>query len=143
MIDLDQLAADRAEHQARADDAAARLAEHQAADAADAAAQLDTYDREVIANYRSREAELLAQEHQARAEFRAAVLADPMIAAWIRARSLRWERTALRADVANAITRTGSDVRPPVELRYAAPRLWDDILQVAEDTARATAGDGA
>jgi hypothetical protein len=143
MIDLDQLAAEHAEHQARAAAAAARLAEHQAAEAADAVAQLDAYDRQVIADYRSREAALVEQEQAARDEFRTAVLNDPMIAAWVRYRSLRWARTALRADVQNAITRTGSDIRPPVELRYAAPRLWEDILQVAEDEARATAGDGA
>lgn len=143
MINLDTLAQERAQHQARADQLAAELAQHQVDTEAAQRAERDTQDRQVIDTYQQRETELMDEEKRARDAFHAAVLADPLIASWIEYRALRERRRVLRDSVTNAIVRSGSTVRPPSELRYTHPRLLEDIVTFAEQEARAIADEAS
>lgn len=69
------------------------------------------------------------------------MLADPTIAAWIKYRAARWRRTYRIDQQVAAMARLGDQRRPPNPLSYADPRLFEDVLQVAETEARSIAAD--
>lgn len=143
MTDVDQLAAEHAQHQARAAELAAQL-EREQAEAEDARqARLAEHDRATVASYEATEQAMQQEEADAYEAFRAAIVADPVLSAWITYRAGRWRRTHLRADVQNAMKNTGDSRRPPTDLSYYDPRLLEDVVKFAETEARNIATDEA
>lgn len=143
MTDVQQLAEQHAEHQARAAELAAQL-DRERAEAEDARqARLDEHDRAVVSGYQATEAAMQNDEAEAYEQFKAAIVADPVLSAWITYRAARWRRTHLRGEVQNAMRSTGDSRRPPPDLSYRDPRLLDDVLELAEREARRIAADEA
>lgn len=59
-----------------------------------------------------------------------------MVDAWIAMRTLRWIRTYGTDLTASAMERTDSPNRPPAPLAFREPRLFEDVLALAEREAR-------
>lgn len=106
----------------------------------DAARQAERASRAeaVRAGYAAEEERLLAGEKEAHEAFRAAVLADPMIAAYVHYRWHRFRRDRLRdeANTAASILRLEERKTP---LRWVDPRLLEEVLAIADEEARASA----
>lgn len=141
--DTQTLAAMQAEHAAEAARLAEQIEARERAACQARKARLLDHDRLAVDVYQAEDDQLRKAEADAKAAWRAAVLEDPMISAWIRYRACRWART-YRADAQGAaMQRTGSPMRPPPQLNYADPRLLEDVLALAEQAARAMAQDDA
>lgn len=140
--DLDALAGRHAEAQAAADAAAAELASRRAEVDAEQAERGADWDRELVGQYRPLLDGLRTEEADARAAFHQAVIDTPLIAAWVRYRSVRHRRAMLTQDVESAGVRVGDERRlEPVNWRD--PRLFEDVLKLAEDEAEQLAVDEA
>lgn len=132
--DVQALAAEHAEHQAAADAAAAQLAQRQAEIAAEQATRGQSWDRGLLAEHMTRRRALEAEERDARAAFRQAVLDAPLVAAWVRYRAARHRRASLAQDVSSAAARVG-DERRIETLNWRDPRLLEDLVAFAEEAA--------
>ncbi|MBA2715601.1 MAG: hypothetical protein H0U51_00810 [Propionibacteriales bacterium] len=106
----------------------------------DAARQAERASRAeaVRASYAAEEERLLAAEKEAHEAFRAAVLADPMVAAWVRFRWHRFRRDRLRDEANYAANILGLTERKE-PLRWVDSRLLEEVLAVADEEARASA----
>ncbi len=118
----------------RQDEARARQAEETATRQAERVRRAEV----VRAGFAAEEERLKAAEQDAHAAFRAAVLADPMVAAWVRYRWHRFRRDRLR-DESNTAARILGRTELKESLRWVDPRLLEEVLSIADDEARASA----
>ncbi len=135
-VDIAQARKALAEAEERAAQLRRQVEQQQADEAAARTRRLERFDRELVAAYPAREEAIHAEEKQAFEEFRAAVLADPLVAAWIKYRAGRERRTFLRMEVTNAMNRSSIDGPRHPDLNYRDPRLLEDVLDFAEKEAR-------
>ncbi len=118
----------------RQDEARARQAEEDAARSDERARRAEA----VCASYATEEERLKASEHEAHDAFRAAVLADPMVAAYVHYRWHRFRRDRLR-DEANTAARILGRTELKEPLRWTDSRLLQEVLEIADEEARASA----
>lgn len=133
-LSADQLAAELARREAEA-------AAQQAAAAADWKAEQTKRAREVFDTWRDDDETLTAAEHQAHDDWRAAVIAAPMVAAFIRMRQLRHRRSQLRSEAQFAAQLLGEDAEQIPDMGYYGARILDDIRDIADAEANRLAGE--
>ena len=92
----------------------------------------------VLASHTADEQRLMAEEKEAHAAFRAAVLADPMVAAYVRYRSRRFRRDGLRTEWNYAATILNTTERKDA-LRWVDNRLIEEVVEIADKAARQSA----
>ncbi|MHC3451258.1 hypothetical protein [Streptomyces prasinus] len=115
--------------QALADLDAAREAENERQ-----AGRRADWERGLLDSWQDRDAQLQAEERQARADFAAAIAADPVWAAWIRVRASWGRRNALRSTADGARRHHTPQAGEIPLLSYREPtRLWDEILHVVRE----------
>lgn len=122
------------QHRQQAAALQAQLDQQQAVEQTQREQRLQVHDKQTVDAYPAEEEALRTEEQQAREDFIAAVLADPVFAAWATYRACRWRRTYLRDHAANAARTVGAE--GPTPLAYRDPRLLEDLLQLCEDAAR-------
>lgn len=84
-----------------------------------------------LAGYPDAEAALLDEEKEAEKAFRAAVLADPMVAAFVRMRAARYRVATLSQDAENLGNRYGGDLRVTVH-RRSGVALIEEVVRIVE-----------
>ncbi|MDP9460569.1 MAG: hypothetical protein M3Q22_10080 [Actinomycetota bacterium] len=140
-VDIARARQQLAEAEERAEQIRRQVEQQQAEEAAARVRRLEQFDRQFVAAYPAREEAAHAEEKRAYEEFRAAVLADPFVAACIKHRAGRERRTFLRMEVQNAMNRSSIDGPRPTDLSYVTPRLLEDVLDFAEKEARRIVAD--
>ncbi|MFF3894657.1 hypothetical protein ACFYY3_15980 [Streptomyces sp. NPDC001812] len=91
------------------------------------------WERGLLDSWEDRDAQLQTEERQARADFAAAIAADPVWSAWIRVRASWGRRNALRSTADGARRHHTPQAGEIPLLSYREPtRLWDEILSVVQ-----------
>jgi hypothetical protein len=122
----------------RQEEARHRQAEEAAARQAETARRAQA----VLASYDAEKQRLMAAEKEAHAAFRAAVLADPMVAAYVHYRWHRFRRDGLRTEFNHAATLLGATERKDA-LRWYDNRMLEEVLEIADEAARQSALDAS
>ncbi len=133
--DTGAIAAKLEQHRQAAAQLQHQLEQQQAVEQAAREQRLQVYDKQTVDGFPAEEEALRTEEQQAREAFTEAVKADPMLAAWTAYRAAYWRRYHLRSHVAQAGRNVGVEDGPN-DLAYRDPRLFEDVLQTCEDTAR-------
>ncbi len=99
--------------------------------------------RDILDNWKSTEEELIASEADAYEEFKAALLADPVVVAFVRYRRHRFRRASLRTEAQTAANMLG-EPQTAERIPYLndwGSRLIEDLTDVADAEARRLAAE--
>jgi hypothetical protein len=116
------------------DQATAELEAARQAEAERQAGRRADWERQLLDTWQDQDEGMRAEEQQARADFLAAIAADPVWSAWIRVRSSWARRNALRSTAESARYRYAPQDSEVPLLSYREPtRLWDEVLDAIRE----------